>query len=112
MDMPVVPIAIIGAYAAMPKGRLWPKPGRPPIRIRYGGPLRPSEGETHQAFSLRMQSAIAELFDEDRSSWWEARRRAATGATPKLSGPSGPKWRRTWEGSRDIARRGRPPAWR
>jgi 1-acyl-sn-glycerol-3-phosphate acyltransferase len=112
MDLPVVPIAIIGAYVAMPKGRFWPKPGRPPIRMRYGGPLRPKEGETHQAFSLRMQSAIAELFDEDHSSWWEARRRAATGATPKLSGPSGPRWRRTWEGSRDIARRGRPPAWR
>ena len=94
------------------EGPVRPKPSSPPIRIRYGGPLRPSEGETHQAFSLRMQSAIAELFDEDRSSWWEARRRAATGATPKLSGPSGPKWRRTWEGSRDITRRGRPPAWR
>ncbi len=111
MDMRVVPIAIIGAYAAMPKGRSWPKPGRPPIRVRYGPPLYPRDGETHQAFSLRMQRAIAELFDEDRTSWWEARKRAAREATPKLSGPAGPQWLRTWEGSRPIRRRGEPPTW-
>ena len=112
MHMPVVPIAIVGAYAAMPKGRSWPRPGRPPIRVRYGKPLFPAEGETHQQLSLRMQQAIAELFDEDRTSWWEARKRAATGETPSLAGPRGPGWRRTWEGMRPIRRSGKPPAWR
>jgi len=112
LGMPVVPIAIVGAYAAMPKGRSWPKKGRPPIRVRYGPALEPEEGETHQAFSLRMQHAIAELFDEDRTSWWEARRRAAAGQTPRISGPQGPKWLRTWEGSRPVRRRGTPPVWR
>jgi 1-acyl-sn-glycerol-3-phosphate acyltransferase len=112
MEMPVVPIAIVGAYAAMPKGRSWPKSGRPPIRVRYGQPLHPREGETHQELSLRMQQAIAELFDEDRTSWWQARQRAARAETPKLSGPAGPGWLRRWEGSRPIRRRGKPPAWR
>lgn len=112
MSMPVVPIAIVGAYAAMPKGRSWPKPGRPPIRVRYGKPLFPQEGETHQQLSLRMQQAIGELFDEDRTSWWEAQRRAAAGETPKLTGPAGPGWRRTWEGTKPIRRSGKPPAWR
>jgi 1-acyl-sn-glycerol-3-phosphate acyltransferase len=112
MRMPVVPIAIVGAYAAMPKGRSWPRPGRPPIRVRYGEPLFPVEGETHQQLSLRMQQAIAELFDEDRTSWFEAKRRAARGETPKLSGPPGPGWLRVWEGSRPIRRSGEPPAWR
>lgn len=112
MSMPVVPIAIVGAYAAMPKGRSWPKPGRPPIRVRYGRPLFPQEGETHQQLSLRMQQAIGELFDEDRTSWWEAQQRAAAGQTPKLTGPAGPGWRRTWEGTRPIRRSGKPPAWR
>jgi 1-acyl-sn-glycerol-3-phosphate acyltransferase len=112
MSMPVVPIAIVGAYAAMPKGRSWPKPGRPPIRVRYGRPLFPQEGETHQQLSLRMQQAVGELFDEDRTSWWEAQRRAAAGRTPKLTGPAGPGWRRTWEGTRPIRRSGKPPAWR
>lgn len=112
MNMPVVPIAIIGAYAAMPKGRNWPKPGRPPIRVRYGRPLVPVEGETHQELSLRMQHAIAELFDEDRTSWWDAMRRTGSGETPKLSGPTGAKWFRSWEGSRPIQRRGKPPVWK
>jgi 1-acyl-sn-glycerol-3-phosphate acyltransferase len=112
MEMPVVPIAIIGAYAAMPKGRSWPKPGRPPIRVRYGRPVVPQPGETHQAMSLRMQQAIAELFDEDRTSWWEAMQRKNAGTTPKQTGPQGPGWRRTWEGSRPIRRSGERPVWK
>jgi 1-acyl-sn-glycerol-3-phosphate acyltransferase len=112
MKMPVVPIAIIGAYAAMPKGRFWPKPGRPPIRVRYGKPLFPQEGETHQQLSLRMQQAVAELFDEDRTSWFEAQKRAAHGETPRQSGPQGPQWLRTWEGSKPIQRSGKPPVWK
>ncbi len=112
MDLPVVPIAIIGAHAAMPKGRSWPKKGRPPIRVRYGEALRPREGESHQELSMRMQQAIAELFDEDRTSWWEARLRAARSETPKLSGPAGPGWLRTWEGSRPIRRHAERPTWR
>jgi 1-acyl-sn-glycerol-3-phosphate acyltransferase len=112
MDMPVVPIAIVGAYAAMPKCRSWPKKGRPPIRVRYGAALRPAEGETHQELSLRMQHAVAELFDEDRTSWWRARQRAARAETPKLSGPSGPSWLRSWEGSKPIRRTGQRPTWR
>jgi 1-acyl-sn-glycerol-3-phosphate acyltransferase len=112
MDLPVVPIAIVGAYAAMPKGRSWPRPGRPPIRVRYGPALRAVEGETHQELSLRMQHAIAELFDEDRTSWWDSRRRAARDETPRLTGPSGPSWLRTWEGSRPVRRAGKRPTWR
>jgi 1-acyl-sn-glycerol-3-phosphate acyltransferase len=112
MEMPVVPIAIVGAYAAMPKGRSWPKGGRPPIRVRYGPPVVPEPGETHQALSLRLQQAIAELFDEDRTSWWEAMQRKNAGATPKLTGPQGPGWLRTWEGSRPIRRSGKPPVWK
>ena len=112
MKMPVVPIAIVGAYAAMPKGRSWPRKGRPPIRVRYGRPIVPREGETHQQLSLRMQQGVGELFDEDRTSWWEAARRAAKDETPSLAGPVGPGWLRTWEGSRPIRRSGKPPTWK
>ena len=106
-----LPIAIVGAYQAMPKGRWWPGPGRPVVTIRYGDPIRATEGESHQSLSLRMQQAVAELFDEDRTSWFEAVSRAEKGETPSLAGPVGPTWRRTWEGSRPVARRGRPKAW-
>jgi 1-acyl-sn-glycerol-3-phosphate acyltransferase len=112
MGMPVVPIAIVGAYAAMPKGRSWPRPGRPPIRMRFGPPVMPEPGESHQELSIRLQQAIAELFDEDRTSWWDAMQRTRRGQTPKLSGPVGPQWLRTWEGSKPIRRSGPPPAWR
>ncbi len=112
MKMPVVPIAIVGAYAAMPKGRSWPRKGRPPIRVRYGRPIVPRDRETHQQLSLRMQQGVSELFDEDRTTWWEAARRAAKNGTPSLAGPVGPGWLRTWEGSRPIQRSGKPPAWR
>jgi 1-acyl-sn-glycerol-3-phosphate acyltransferase len=105
------PIAIRGAYQAMPKGRNWPRPGRPPVTLRFGSPLYPAEGETHQDFSRRMSQAVTQLHDEDRSNWWEALKRAETGDTPSLAGPAAPDWRRRWEGSRPIARRGPSKTW-
>jgi 1-acyl-sn-glycerol-3-phosphate acyltransferase len=107
----VAPIAIVGAYQAMPKGRGWPRPGRPPVTVRYGDVLYPQEGETHQALSVRMQQAVMELFDEDRTTWFEAVGRAARDETPSLAGPQGPSWRRTWEGTRPVPRRGGPRVW-
>jgi 1-acyl-sn-glycerol-3-phosphate acyltransferase len=79
--------------------------------MRYGDPIRAAEGETHQSLSLRMQRAVAELFDEDRTTWFEAVSRAGKDETPSLAGPAAPTWRRTWEGSRPVARRGRRKAW-
>ncbi|MQA79949.1 MAG: 1-acyl-sn-glycerol-3-phosphate acyltransferase [Streptosporangiales bacterium] len=95
-NVPVVPIALRGAYAAMPRGRGWPVPGRPPVRVRYGRALVPGAGEEPRAFGKRVNDAVAELLDEDRTTWWEARRRAATGTTPSPSGPDIAPWRRIW----------------
>jgi 1-acyl-sn-glycerol-3-phosphate acyltransferase len=50
-------------------------------------------------FAPRIKTAVASLLDEDRTTWWEARRRAAAGATPDPSGPSVAQWRRVWEQS-------------
>jgi 1-acyl-sn-glycerol-3-phosphate acyltransferase len=111
LGVSLVPIAIVGASQAMPKGQWWPRPGRPTVTIRFGPEIVPEDGETHQALSVRMQQAVAQLFDEDRTTWYEATRRAIEGATPSLAGPSGPAWRRTWEGTRPVARRGEPRAW-
>ncbi len=107
----LLPIGIVGAYQAMPKGRWWPRSGRPVVTMRYGDPIYAEEGETHQALSLRMQQAVMALFDEDRTDWFRAIARAERGETPSLAGPAGAPWRRTWEGSRPVARRGRPRAW-
>ena len=106
-----VPIAILGAYQAMPKGRFWPKAGRPTVTLRYGAPLHPIEGETHQDLSRRMAQAVAQLFDEDRSTWWDSLQRAQREETPSLAGPQGPEWLKRWEGSKPLAGRGETRTW-
>jgi 1-acyl-sn-glycerol-3-phosphate acyltransferase len=107
----LAPIAIVGAYQAMPKGRIWPRSGRPPVTLRYGTPFWPREGDTHQDLSRRMSAAVAELFHEERTTWWEAIRRAQRGETPSLVGPQGPDWVRRWEGSRPVQRGGPARVW-
>ena len=112
LGIAVVPIAIVGAYQAMPKGRWWPRVGRAgrDHALRRRCSTR-RQGETHQALSMRMQQAVTQLFDEDRTDWFQARSGAQRGETPSLAGPVGASWRRTWEGSRPVPRSGRPRTW-
>ncbi|MGH3479727.1 MAG: lysophospholipid acyltransferase family protein, partial [Nocardioidaceae bacterium] len=95
-QVPIVPVAHRGTFAAMPRGQGWPSHGRKPVTIRFGPPLRPAEGESAREFALRIRAAVATLLDEDRSTWWEARRRAADGAVPDPAGPAVAPWRRVW----------------
>jgi 1-acyl-sn-glycerol-3-phosphate acyltransferase len=97
--VPVVPVAHRGTFAAMPRGQGWPSPGRRQLTIRFGEPLVPHEGESVRAFAPRIRDAVARLLDEDRTTWWESQRRAATGETPDPSGPQVAAWRRVWEQS-------------
>jgi 1-acyl-sn-glycerol-3-phosphate acyltransferase len=98
-DVPVVPVALVGSYAAMPRGRSWPGPGRPAVHVRFGPPVRAREGEDVLAFNDRVRGAIGRLVDEDRTDWYAAGRRAADGTTPSLSGPDVARWRRVWASS-------------
>src|ERR1700730_2539808 len=100
--VPVVPRALIGAYQAMPRGRSWPKPGRPPVRIRFGLPIRPLEGERPSAFSDRLRQGLGKVLEEDHSSWWNAIRLDASGELFDPGGPQVATWRRMWESSRPI----------
>jgi len=95
--VPVVPVAHRGTFAAMPRGRNWPAAGRRRLTIRFGEPLRPGPDESVRDFGARIKSAIAALLDEDGSTWWEARRRSASGTTPDPAGPQVAQWRRLWE---------------
>jgi 1-acyl-sn-glycerol-3-phosphate acyltransferase len=111
--VPVVPVALVGSYAAMPRGRGWPKPGRPEVHVRYGRPVRQGDEEDTRAFGARISTAVATLLDEDRSDWYAATRRAAVGATPSPSGPAVADWRRVWASTASpVSRRSRPRAWR
>lgn len=95
--VPVVPVAHRGTFAAMPRGQGWPSPGRRQLTIRFGEPLVAGADEPVRDFAPRVKDAVAALLDEDRTTWWEARRRAASGSTPDPSGPQVAQWRRVWE---------------
>jgi 1-acyl-sn-glycerol-3-phosphate acyltransferase len=99
---PVVPVAIRGSFPAMPKGRNWPVPGRRPVRVRYGQPLRPAAGEDAEALTDRLRLEIARLLDEDDGDWYTSLRRAADGTTPSPSGPPAPRWRRVWDATAPL----------
>jgi 1-acyl-sn-glycerol-3-phosphate acyltransferase len=110
--LPMVPIAIRGAYGAMPRGRAWPNRGRFPVSLRFGPPLVPRPGEDHRGLSLRLTQAVARLWDEDATTWWESLKREAAGETPRPSGPDAARWRRVWEATRPIRPRVSERAWR
>lgn len=76
LRVPVVPVAVVGAYEAMPKGRNWPKPGRPPVKLLIGKPLRVRAGESLADFNSRVENRVRAMYttqsttvlihDEDR----------------------------------------------
>lgn len=115
--VPVVPVAHRGTFAAMPRGRGWPGPGRRQLTIRFGPPVRAGSGETARDLAPRIRAAVATLLDEDTSDWWQARQRAVRAQTPDPTGPDVAQWRRVWTqtapprlpGSR--SRRARRRAW-
>jgi 1-acyl-sn-glycerol-3-phosphate acyltransferase len=93
----VVPVAIDGAWRAMPRGQGWPSGGRPPVRLSFGDALRAEPGESANRFTRRLERAVAVLLDEQRSDWWSAQRRRHTGTTPDRRGPQVAAWRRRWD---------------
>src|SRR5690606_11157946 len=108
--VPVVPIHIEGTDKILRKGKKLPNPAN--VRVTYGPPLRPAEGESTSRFAERIERAVAELADEATTDWWQARRRAAAGATPSLTGPDAPAWRRAWAlGDRSRKRRRQSRSW-
>ncbi|GAA0965203.1 lysophospholipid acyltransferase family protein [Frigoribacterium faeni] len=62
-DVPIVPLALIGAHIAQPRGANWPRPGRLPVGVAFGDPMRPVEGESPAAFSLRVRTEVLRLRD-------------------------------------------------
>jgi 1-acyl-sn-glycerol-3-phosphate acyltransferase len=60
-DVPVVPIALVGANVAMPRGQSWPSPGRLRVAIVFGAPMRHHSDETAEDFSYRLAVEVARL---------------------------------------------------
>ncbi|MDP8936988.1 MAG: 1-acyl-sn-glycerol-3-phosphate acyltransferase [Actinomycetota bacterium] len=95
---PVVPVYLEGTRRIWKRGAKWPTPARrgAGVQLSFGAPLRPTDGEDSRRFSARIEAAVAALADEWTTDWWTARKRAATGATPALTGPRSGAWRRAW----------------
>lgn len=58
---PCLPIAIVGASDAMPRGVNWPKRGRLPVSIVFGSPMLAFAGESAEDFSRRLEDEVRRL---------------------------------------------------
>jgi len=62
-NVPILPIALVGAFAAMPYGASLPVPGRPHVHVVFGRPLKASPGEIAHQFSDRLHRYVVEMHD-------------------------------------------------
>lgn len=91
---PVVPVFIDGTGAIFGKGMTRPRPGR--TTVVFGRPLTALDTESTRRFNARIEAAVTTLGDEALTDYWTARRRAASGTNPSLTGPEYTGWRRDW----------------
>lgn len=63
LRVPIVPVAIIGTHHAMPVGRRWPRPGRPPVQLLVGSPLRAGPGEGVTEFNDRVCAQLCSMLE-------------------------------------------------
>lgn len=62
-NVPVIPIALVGAFAAWPSSQPTPPRGRPPVHVVYGEPMTPAPGEIAHTFNERLRRRVIELHD-------------------------------------------------
>jgi 1-acyl-sn-glycerol-3-phosphate acyltransferase len=110
---PVVPLYLEGTGRLWRRGRTLPKiAGRGEgVHLVFGSPMWPEEGEDARRLAARVERAVGALADEWTTDWWSARRRAAAGTTPSLTGPAAGSWRRAWALDTDATSRSGRRAW-
>lgn len=107
--VPVVPVHLEGTGRIYARGDTRPRPGS--TKVTFGRPLWPEPDDDARRFAPRIEAEVAALADEARTDWWTARRRAAAGRSPALTGPETTSWRRAWAlGDRRKPLRRRSPA--
>lgn len=110
---PIVPLFLEGT------GRLWRRGKTLPrvagkgegVHLVFGAPMWPEAGEDARRLAARVEQAVAALADEWTTDWWSARRHAAAGTTPALTGPAAGAWRRAWALDTHAASRSGRRAW-
>lgn len=63
-QVPCVPVAVVGANAAMPRGRNWVIPGRPPVAVVFGEPIYPAPDDKPREFTERLTKEVQNLHDQ------------------------------------------------
>lgn len=114
--VPVVPAALRGAFAAMPRGKAWPVPGRPRVSVRFGKPMRVGADEDVRAFNARLAEEVTRLGAEDATSWWASMRAGSAttrgGAVAAADGSAPPaRWRRIWAATEPVPPDGPRSPW-
>ncbi|MFC6360233.1 lysophospholipid acyltransferase family protein [Luteococcus peritonei] len=62
-NVPAVPVALVGAYAAWPYKQNTPPRNRPTVHVVFGHPMMPQPGEIAHQFNERMRRQVLELHD-------------------------------------------------
>jgi 1-acyl-sn-glycerol-3-phosphate acyltransferase len=110
---PIVPLYLEGTGRLWKRGKRWPKvAGKGEgVHLVFGAPMWPEEGEDARRLAARVEQTVGALADEWSTDWWSARRRAAAGTTPALTGPAAGAWRRAWSLDADASSRSGRRSW-
>jgi len=90
----VVPVYVDGTRRILPRHGGHMRPAS--TRVTFGEPIRPTAGMDARVLAAQIERSLSVLADEQVTDWWTARRRAAGGSTPALTGPAAAGWRRAW----------------
>ena len=61
LHVPVVPVAVFGGPAVLPKGSFLPRPG--PLRVRFGAPMQVAAGSAPTTLTLELRDRVATLLN-------------------------------------------------
>lgn len=68
-NAPMVPVALVGAFAAWPHSASRVAPGRPPVHVVYGSPMSAAPGEIAAEFAERVRQQVIRLHDQTARAW-------------------------------------------
>ncbi|MGL5406015.1 MAG: lysophospholipid acyltransferase family protein [Propionibacteriaceae bacterium] len=63
-SVPILPVALVGAYAAWPSHARRCLPGKPPVHVVYGPPMTAAPGEIASEFAERVREVIGQMHDQ------------------------------------------------
>lgn len=62
-NVPVIPVALVGAHLAMPPEASVPRAGRPDVHVVIGAPMWSEKGEVARTFAARMHDQVLKMHD-------------------------------------------------